>query len=430
MTKYILFLLFIFLLGCSFDTKSGIWTEEKNIEKVEKNISVILEKKIIKIKEFNQDLKIDLIKNLSLKPDELSNNLTVNEFNEKIDKLSKFKFSKIKNFDYFEPELVFDGENFIFFDDKGNLIKFDNNFKIVWKKNFYSKQERKLKPILTLSAHNKILVVFDNISKFYAVNLNTGNLIWSNKNKNPFNSQVKIFNNKIYSIDMNNILRCISLLDGSEIWKFKSENIFLKSPKRNSIVINKNKVYLNNSIGDIIAINAENGSLIWQTPTQSSSIYENAFNLVSSDLVAFNNDLIFSNNRNEFYSLNLVNGLINWKQEINSSVRSIIYNDLIFSISNEGYFFVIDSKSGNIVRITDIFSIFKSKNREKINPVGFIASYDKLMLSTNNGRILTIDISSGKTESVFKIDNEKISRPFVLNNKIILVKNNSIIRLN
>ncbi|MDC3088124.1 PQQ-like beta-propeller repeat protein, partial [Candidatus Pelagibacter sp.] len=271
---------------------------------------------------------------------------------------------------------------------------------------------------------------FDNISKFYAVNIDTGNLIWSQTNKNPFNSQIKINNNKIYSIDMNNILRCISLLDGSEIWKFKSENIFLKSPKRNSIIIDNDRVFINNSVGDIIAINAENGSLLWQTPTQSSTIYENAFNLVLSDLVARGDNLIFSNNRNEFYSLNTNNGLINWKQEVNSNVRSIFYNDLIFSVSNEGYFFVIDGKNGNIIRITDIFRVFGDKTREKIKPVGFIASYDKLMLSTNNGRLLTIDIASGKTESISKIDNEKISRPFVFNKKIILVKDNSIIRLN
>ena len=430
MTRYIILLLFIFIYGCSFNTNSRFWTEEKEIEKLSKNISKILEKKLITKKEFNPNLKIDTSKKFISISDDLSNNLAIKNFNKDIDKISKFKFSKIRDFEYFEPELVFDGKNFVFFDDQGNLIKFDENFKIVWKKNFYSKEEKKQKPILTLSIKEKTLIVFDNISKFYAVNLENGDLLWSKKNKNPINSQIKILDDKIYSVDMNNIIRCVSLLDGSEVWKFKSENIFLKSPKRNSIIVKNNRVYLNNSIGDIIAINAQNGSLLWQTPTQSSLIYENAFDLIISDLVANQDNLVFSNNRNELYSLNLNNGLINWKQDVNSSVRSIFYNNLIFSISNEGYFFIIDSKSGNIIRITDVFNIFKNKNREKIRPIGFIASYNKLMLSTNNGKLLKIDIASGKTESVFKIDKEKISRPFVFNKKILLVKNNSIIRLN
>ena len=39
-------------------------------------------------------------------------------------------------------------------------------------------------------------------------------------------------------------------------------------------------------------------------------------------------------------------------------------------------------------------------------------------------------VSSGKIEKTLRIDNEKISRPFVFDKKILLVKNNSIIRLN
>ena len=107
-------------------------------------------------------------------------------------RFQNLNFQKLKDFEYFEPELVFDGKNIVFFDDQGNLIKFDENFKIVWKKKLYSKSEKKTKnPILTLSIKEKILIVFDNISKFYAVNLENGDL-FGLKNKNPINSQIKI----------------------------------------------------------------------------------------------------------------------------------------------------------------------------------------------------------------------------------------------
>ena len=145
MTRYIILLFFIFLHGCSFNTNSRFWTEEKEIEKLSKNISKILEKKLITKKEFNPNLKIDTSKKFRSISDDLSNNLSIKNFNKDIDKISKFKFSKIRDFEYFEPELVFDGKNFVFFDDQGNLIKFDENFKIVWKKNFYSKEEKKTK---------------------------------------------------------------------------------------------------------------------------------------------------------------------------------------------------------------------------------------------------------------------------------------------
>ena len=47
-------------------------------------------------------------------------------------------------------------------------------------KNFYSKQE-KMKPLLNLANNDKFLLVFDNLSKFYAINLVTGDLVWERK---------------------------------------------------------------------------------------------------------------------------------------------------------------------------------------------------------------------------------------------------------
>ena len=156
----------------------------------------------------------------------------------------------------------------------------------------------------------------------------------------------------------------------------------------------------------------------------------NLFSLKMSDLVISGEDFFFSNNKNEIYSINLINGILNWKQNINSSVRPVIINDLIFTVSNEGYLFTLDKYSGNIIKITDVFSQFKSKKRKKIYPIGFVVSEKNILLTTSNGRLLVIDLKSGKPFSVLKIDNEKISRPFIFGQKILLVKDNAIIRLN
>ena len=55
---------------------------------------------------------------------------------------------------------------------------------------------------------------------------------------------------------------------------------------------------------------------------------------------------------------------------------------------------------------------------------------EKIYLSTDNGRLLVIDISTGKTDFVLKIDNEKILRPVVLNQNLFVIKDNAIIKLN
>ena len=226
------------------------------------------------------------------------------------------------------------------------------------------------------------------------------------------------------------MLRCFPVKNGKQLWKIKTGNTFIKSEKKLSITIANNTVYFNNSIGDISAVDIESGNLLWQTPTQNESIYQDSFFLKVSDLVTDGKSIVFSNNKNEFYSLDSESGLINWKQTINSILTSTLINELIFSISNEGYLIIINNKNGDIIRITDLLASFKSKKRSRINPVGFFVGKNNIYLTTDNGKLLVVDISTGKTKSILKIDNEKISRPFVLNKNLYIIKENSIIKLN
>ena len=432
MNKVLLSFTLLLLTACSFDTKSGIWTEKKGKLNLENNKStqVFAKEKILE-KEFNPNIKIilnsKLVKNSST--NNLNNNNRRIDYNGDLKKVSKYKFSKIDSFKYHEPKLVFDNNSIVFFDNEGSLIKFDSNSNIIWKKNYYNKQEKKLGPVLTFTKSSKTLIVADNLSKYYAIDLKSGDLLWSKYNQSPFNSQIKTYKDMFFIIDLNNVLRCLSIKDGKKFWNVKGDNTFIKSQKKLSIIIVKDVLYFNDSAGNITAINISDGNMLWQTPTQSSTIFEDTFLLRTSHIIANQEMIVFSNNKNEFYSLDLITGNLRWKQNVNSSLQSTIINDLIFSITNEGYLVIIDSRDGNIVRITDVFSTIKKKQRAKINPVGFVVGKDNIYLTENNGRLFVIDIKLGKTKSIIKIDNNKISKPFILNQNMFLIKDDSIIKL-
>ena len=196
------------------------------------------------------------------------------------------------------------------------------------------------------------------------------------------------------------------------------------------MVIVDEVIYFNNSIGDISAVNINNGGLLWQLPTQDSLIYESAFSLEISDIISDKETLFFSTNKNQFFSVDIKTGSFNWKNKVNSNLRSTLISNYLFSISLEGYLIITEKNSGNIIRVTDIFQNFKVKKRKNIKPTGFVVGLNNIYLSTDNGRLLVIDIASGKAISTLKIDNEKISKPFVQNKNLFLIKDNAIIKLN
>ena len=425
-------ILIIFISGCSLNKNSKFWTSSENIQKEKKKN---YEKIFFKDKALERELNTNITINLSKIP---INNYRIREyFNNDgrlnydgvLKKSSRYKFSKIKNFHKFEPKISFHKNNIIFFDNKGSIIKFDKNSKLIWKKNYYSKSDKKLKPILQFANDNNILIVADNISKYYALNINNGELLWSRNNFAPFNSQIKIFQKKFFIIDYSNTLRCFSLKDGKELWSIETENSLIRSQKKLSMVIVNNLLYFKNSIGDINAVNIDEGELLWQLPTQSSLINEDTFSLETSDLITNGKTLFFSNNKNKFFSIDLLTGSLNWENKVNSNLRPTLIGNYIFTISLEGYLIIIEKNSGNIIRSNDLFIGLKKKKREKTKPVGFVVGNKNIYLTTNQGRLIVVDIKTGKINSILKIDNEKISRPYVLEKSLYVIKDNAIIKL-
>ncbi len=429
---FTIFFIIILCSGCSFNKNSKFWTSEKIKEIEEKKFEEIYSNKETLSKELNTKINLNLT--LDIKKNKLSKKLTNNDgrvnFDGSLKKSSKYKFSKIENFYQFEPVISFNDENIIFFDDKGTILQFDKNSKLIWKKNYYTKSEKKLDPILQFANNDKFLVVADNLAKYYILNLDTGNLIWSKSNLAPFNSQIKIYKDRFFVIDFTNTLRCFSIKNGKELWNFQTETPLIRSQKKLSMVIVGEVIYFNNSLGDISAVNVNDGGLIWQLPTRSNVIYESNFSLETSDIIADENNLFFSNNKNQFFSVDIKSGSFNWENNVNSNLRPTLIENFLISVSLEGYLVVIDRITGNIIKVTDVFDNFNPKKRDKISPTGFIVGLKSIYLSTNIGKLLVIDIKSGKTISTLKIDNDKISRPVVLNDNLYLVKENAIIKLN
>ena len=422
MSRIVLYFVFLLIL-------SSCGQSDKSVENT--NTKILFEKVKPIQNELNPNIQIILskfVKDNSFVDNNTNNNGNIN-FEPLFKKKKTYKFSKIKQFNSIDKDILFIKNNdLIYSDNKGTIFRINENFETLWKVNHYSKKEKKFKPILYTNYIDNSLLVVDTLSNILSINLDNGELIWKKQSISPFNSNIAIKKNKFVVIDFDNVIRCFSIIDGNEIWNFKTENTFIKSQKKLSVIIKDEIVYSLNTLGDLTALNINDGSLVWQTPTQSNEIFLNAFSLKNSEMIFNNENIYFSNNKNDFFSIDSRTGIVNWKQTVNSSLKSTISENYIFNISEEGYLFVIDTETGNIIRITDVFSNFKK--REKVKPVGFVIAKNKIYLSTDNGRILIINLTNSETEKVIKFNNEKISRPFINNANIFLIKNNGIIRSN
>ncbi len=430
MNKLIYILIISFcLIGCSLKDKSILW--KNNEPETKPNIKKVFSQEERTVTEFNKNFNLGLSNiKLNKKVFDNNNNHGSQEYKGELKETAKYKFSKLDQLNKMDYNPFFLDDGIIFFDKKGSIIRYNKKNKILWKVNHYTKAEKKLNPKLNFIVDNQNLLIADDISKYYSINLKTGELNWMKKNKYSFNSEIKKNKEKIFVVDYNNTLRCFKIIDGSECWNLQTEDSFTLSGTKYSLIINDDYVVFNNSIGDITAADIETGLIIWQLPTQSSNIINETYNFKKSKLVSDGISIFFSNNKNEFYSIDMKTGTTNWINKINSKVTPIIIDNIIFTVSDEGYLYVIQKNNGNIIRINDLFINYKEKIKNNLKPIGLAIGNLKLYLTNSNGDIIVIDLNSGSIIKTEKVASSLVSKPFIYNNSLFVVSNGSIVKYN
>ena len=436
----IFFLIFILLVNCSFDNKTGIWSgskkEKRKISELEKEqkqtkvVDYIYSSKSVYSKEISLTKKISISnprKNLSWRMSSLNQqNFLGNIYLSGIDNIflkkkigkNKFPISKI-----ISSPLVFEN-NIIFSDNNGTIFNINQNGEINWKKNIYKKIYKKVYKNLVFSIYQNNIYVADNIGFIYSIGLNNGKLVWIKNHGIPIKSNIKIYKNKIFLINQDNRILCFNTENGSKIWDIRSVPSFIKLQNFLSSAISKQgDVIAINSSGDLFKVNANNGKIDWSLNTLESTLAHATDFFKSSEIVIIDDNIIFSS-KSSIFSYNLNTGYTNWKQEVSSIGAPIIDGKNIFILTDNGYFVIIDKDTGIIISSTNILKILKKKKQEtKIT--GFIMGSGKIYSVTSNGYLIVSSPVSGKVEYFKKIGDHVISTPIINNGKLYILSRNS-----
>ena len=436
----IFFLIFILLVNCSFDNKTGIWSgskkEKRRISELEKEqkqtkvVDYIYASKSVYSKEISLTKKISISnprKNLSWRMSSLNQqNFLGNIYLSGIDNIflkkkvgkNKFPISKI-----ISSPLVFEN-NIIFSDNNGTIFNINQNGEINWKKNIYKKIYKKVYKNLVFSIYQNNIYVADNIGFIYSIGLNNGKLVWIKNHGIPIKSNIKIYKNKIFLINQDNRILCFNTENGSKIWDIRSVPSFIKLQNFLSSAISKQgDVIAINSSGDLFKVNANNGKIDWSLNTLESTLAHATDFFKSSEIVIIDDNIIFSS-KSSIFSYNLNTGYTNWKQEVSSIGAPIIDGKNIFILTDNGYFVIIDKDTGILISSTNILKILK-KRKQETKITGFIMGSGKIYSVTSNGYLIVSSPVSGKVEYFKKIGDPVTSTPIINNGKLYILTKNS-----
>jgi len=438
--KYFFFITILsFLVNCSFDNKTGIWSGDKDekeriaeLERLQKqkiNVVKIYTSENVYLKEIPalKNVKLNQPKNNSswemsgLNLQNFIGNLYLNGINNNFlkKKIGKDKFSLSKSMS--SPLIT--GNIIIFADDGGTIFNIDKRGKIRWKKNIYKKLYKKIYKNLSFSISKNKLYVSDNIGFLYAINLNDGKIIWIKNFGIPIKSNLKILDNKIFFINQDNRIFCVDIETGSKIWDIRAISSFIKSQQNLALAISKNNdLVVLNSSGDLIKAKASSGRIYWSLNAIGTLAHDTDF-FKSSEIVINDNEIFFSDSSN-FFSYDLSSGYLNWKINIGSKNTPIIDGNNIFSVTDNGYFVNLDRQSGKTIWSTNILKSLKERKQDTII-TGFVLGSGKIYAVSLNGFLIVCSATSGKVDYIKKIGGTITASPIINDGSLYILTEKS-----
>ena len=436
---YVILISFLFI-NCSFDNKTGIWTnkdKKKANNKTFQDFKKISTKDdefntIIDIKDFNLNLFKPKINNqwkdVFYNYGNNTENFRYNKKNQLIFKSKKLSKNKINKF------ILFENNNLILSDKKGNIVVFSiNQNKVISKFNFYKKKFRRIEKNLNLAVEEEIIFVSDNLGYLYAYNYQIGKILWAKNFKSPFRSNIKVLKNKIAAANEKNEFILFDKKNGEVVKKIPTEETTVNNNFINNISSNGNDtLFFLNTFGSLYSINAELLNINWFL-NLNSAIKLTPNNLFSGVEIVNNKSKIVVSSQDKTYIINLDTGLIERKWNFSSLIRPIINNQYIFFVTRNNLLIAIDMRKNEIIysfNINKKIADFLDTEKKNLAFLSLRIVENHVVVFLRNSYVLDFEID-GKLNKIYKLPSKIKTEPLYIDSSLLFLnKKKQLIILN
>lgn len=147
----------------------------------------------------------------------------------------------------------------------------------------------------------------------YALDATNGDLKWSFETGRKIYSTPAVENNSVIFASNDDYLYSLNVENGSENWRFdlNSQNINEWIPRISSPAVSKNSVYIGSLNGTLYSVNFGDGSLIWSFETDD---------IIASSPSLTDDVVYFGSDDSYIYALQNSDGSLIWKYKANNSI--------------------------------------------------------------------------------------------------------------
>ncbi|MDR1475628.1 MAG: PQQ-binding-like beta-propeller repeat protein [Holosporales bacterium] len=317
-----------------------------------------------------------------------------------------------------EP-IVVDSDVFIF--DNSARVLCVRDGKIKWSLSLVPKKGSADNVWGGIAYDGQIVYAATNQAEAFAINAETGRIIWKRQLNSPARGGILVYRGFIYVLSMDSKLEVLSAASGDYIWSHAGipEDIALMGGS--GCAAARDTVIVPYPSGEIFAFYYNNGSQIWNQIVSRFSLDKMATSLshIKALPVIDGNYVYVASNSGKIAALNLINGMQLWEQSISGTTQTpAISINSVFIITNENDLVCLSKTTGNLRWMTPLPKVVK---KTPIFWYGPLFVDGKLVLAGSNGVIMFISPADGRKISTIFCGARISIPPVAANGKLYIL---------
>lgn len=261
----------------------------------------------------------------------------------------------------------------------------------------------------------------------HALDPASGKVLWTTNAVIPFRASPTASNGNVYAITSDNQMLCIDQNDGKILWRHRGITEAAGILAATSPAVTGSVVIVPYSSGELFALRAENGTVLWSdslTRTGNLTSLSELNDIAGRPVVA--DDRVYAiSHSGRFVSIDLRTGERVWTRDVPSVQTPVVAGDYIFLVTSDQEVVGMSNRDGRIHWLTKLERWEDPEDKEgPIDWSGPLLVNGRLVLVSTLGEGITIDPTNGKIGDKFDLPDTTLIAPISAGGIVYILSDN------
>lgn len=256
------------------------------------------------------------------------------------------------------------------------------------------------------------------VGSVLALDAANGQILWSVNAGAPIRVMPAVQDNLVYVSTIDGRTLALSVKDGSQVWSHQGLNDITSILGGASPIAREGLVITTYSSGEIYALKADNGAVVWSdtitTSLRSDSI-SSIPHIVGNPIIE-NNILYITSHGGKTAAFDMTSGMVTWQQDIGSVKSPLLIGHYLFLLETNNRLVCLDKHSGKIYWISAMPLDKDNKQTKWSSP---IAVNDVIVMASTDGRVVRLSPQTGQVIGTTNVREPVVTQPIVAGSHLI-----------